>query len=286
MEQRNSDPISKALERARAEHPRTEHPGGSVRGWVQPSNGAATPALMFVANREVSLELDDLARNNVLGGPEREDPAVSDKYRLLRTRILQIMRARGWKSLGITSAAPKSGKTLTSINLGMSMAREGNYQVVLADGDIRKPTVASVLGITEGYGMVDYLTGEAEFEDVLVNIGNVPNLTILPGNSRRPETTPDLLKSPRMTQMLQRLGKTAAPTIFLIDLPPILLGDDVLAVAAGLDALLLVIDEGRTTMEELHESMAVLSGINLIGTVLNNSSEKLKPFTGYYQAGN
>src|SRR4029077_16593111 len=106
-----------------------------------------------------------LHSRHILCGRGKEDPAVSDRYRLLRTRVIQALKLNGANTLGVTSAGPKDGKTLTSINLAISLAREGSFKVVLIDADLRKPSLADDLGIAVSKGLIDYLSSDLEFTE-------------------------------------------------------------------------------------------------------------------------
>jgi protein-tyrosine kinase len=272
------DPISKALERAQRD-------GGSVRSWVAPAaRERVAPPAADVATRQVVLDPDHLASRLVLSGPGHEDPVIADKYRLLRTQLLKRMLANGWTKLGITSAGPKAGKTLTAINLALSIARGGNQRVVLIDADLRKSSTADDLGLDGSIGLIDYLTTDLTLEAVAVSPSELPNLMIVPG--RRvdiSESTPEILRSAKMTDLLTRVNGTE-PVITVVDLPPVVVGDDVITVATHLDAVLLVIEEGGTDVDELKKAADLLADFNLLGSVLNKSTEKNKEVEGYYQA--
>lgn len=281
------DPISKALERARQEQQ-------TVRSWVQPTPLARDQSSMRTPmrgkRRSASLDPAVLARNHLLCGVGTEDPLAADKYRLLRTRIAQIMLARGWRSIGITSPGTKAGKSVTAINLAISTAREGNYRVLLVDADIRRPSIEKYLGLDCPTGLPDYLRGDVELHESIVDIENLPNLSVLPGEDDGiVGPVPELLKSERMRDLLQTLPSTDKSMVVIVDLPPALIGDDVIAVAASLDCLLIVVDAASTAADDLKETVELLTDFNVIGTVLNNSDEKPKEhegyYSGYYRAG-
>lgn len=274
------DPISKALERARTEHQ-------SVRTWVQPATAesARAPSSGRTTKARHVVELDGatLRRNCLLGEGRDEDPVLVDRYRLLRTRVLQIMKAKDCRSLGITSPGPKAGKTITAVNLALSIVREGNFEVILVDADVRKPSVSAYLGFDPVHSLPEYLTGAVELEELLVEVSNRGHLTVIPGaKSALTDPSPELLKSARMLELLRRFPASRKDTVMIVDLPPILVGDDVLAVAPALDALLMVVDEENTKADDLQRSAELLKGFNLIGSVLNRSAEKSKGFEGYY----
>jgi len=278
------DHISKALERAKSERK-------SVRDWVvkpespeSPAQGLADEPLGAGRGVAVDLDLETLRTNHVLYDPTADAPQVTDKYRLLRTRVLQLMKPAGWAKLGITSPGPRAGKTLNAINLAISIARDGNYRVVLVDADLRQPAVAQTLGLEPECGVIDYLSGRASLQQLVMAPTPFPNLSIVPGrHSESDAEAPEFLRSRRMAQLVSSL-EFSDETVVLVDLPPVLIGDDVIAVAPLLDCMLLVIGEGATAQDELKGTADLLKGFNLLGTVLNRSRERSKEATGYYQA--
>ncbi len=275
------DHISKALERAQAER-------RSVRDWVRPEHGDA-PTLEPVGGVDLSgqtLELDTqvLRDNHVLCGATVDDPVITDKYRLLRTRVLQSMKAQGWTKLGITSAGPRAGKTLNAINLAVSIARDGHERVCVIDADLRQPAVAQTLGVDPELGLIDFLESRATLEQIAVRSPQLPNVCLLPGrHSESDAEAPDRLRSTRMSRLLDAVDDARHSSFVIVDLPPVLIGDDVIAVAPLLDSMLLVIEEGGTDLEELKSTAELLAEYNLLGTVLNKSTERSKLASGYYE---
>ncbi len=275
------DHFSKAVERARSENL-------SVRNWMQaePKQPASAPSAPMVTEvGTIELDHDHLRSRHVLLYPDREDLPAVDVFRLLRTRLLLQMRPNGWTRLGITSAGDKEGKSLTAINLAASLARNGPDRVILVDADLRKPNLADTLGFTVERGLVDHLAAGVPVEDMLVHPEGVPNLLLLPG--RRAEAdlnVPELVGSAAMAELMSRIGRMKS-AITIVDLPPVLVGDDVIAIAPRLDALLLVVEEGRTNVDELRKAAELTSRFNVLGSVLNKSQHKLERFESYYYHG-
>jgi Mrp family chromosome partitioning ATPase len=278
------DHFSKAIENA-------ERQGHSVKDWVRPGPSrtgakAGGAAQLQLASRSVTFDHDHLRAHRILIGLGNDEPAIADMYRLLRTQLLQKMRAQGWTRLAVTSAHPKAGKTMNSINLAISIARDGNQRVVLMDVDLRKPSIAEELGLEVSLGLIDYLSGDAEMSDVAVISEDIPNLTIIPGRRLSSgEISPERLSSGRMLEFLNMISSGGEPTIVLADLPPLLVGDDVILLGENMDCVLLVVEEGVTEIEELKKAGEMLQPFNLIGSVLNKSAEKPKEFSGYYHTG-
>lgn len=271
------DHISRALERAQSEQ-------RSVRGWVRPTATAQATEPVVEAGTSITLSKEHLRAHHILCGRGKEDPAVSDRYRLLRTRVIQVLRMKGRNTFGVTSPGPRDGKTLTSINLAISLAREGGFKVVLVDADLRKPSVADDLGIAAEKGLIDYLSSPLELADVMIAT-DIENLFIVPG--RRAEAAvavPELLSSDKMRQLIDQL-RGRDRYIIVVDLPPVRLGDDVVALAPYLDGILMVVREGVTAINELKDSAELLKDFTILGTVLNQSSDRKLHFEGYYYQG-
>ncbi|MEQ8857265.1 MAG: CpsD/CapB family tyrosine-protein kinase [Pseudomonadales bacterium] len=246
---------------------------------------SSKPAPAGPEARSIELDHDHLRDRHVLLYPDRQDLAAVDVYRLLRTRLLLQMRPNGWTRIGITSAGDKEGKSLTSINLACSLAKSGPDNVVVVDADLRKPNLADTLGFGVEVGVVDHLVDRTPIEDILVRPHDVSNLFLLPGRRIEEDLdVPELVGSSAMSEMLSRIGRMKS-TITIVDLPPVLVGDDVLSLASQLDALLLVVEEGRTDIEELKKAAELTSRFNVLGSVLNKSRHKLERFESYYYHG-
>lgn len=276
------DPFSKALEHA-------ERDGHSVREWMKPTTAQSAapvqePASVFEP-RPVELDPRHLHSHLVLTGTNLDDPVIVDRYRVLRTQLVQRMKAHDWSRLAITSPGPKAGKTLTATNLAISIARDGSQPVVLIDADLRKPTIAETLGIEGGAGLVDYLKGDAAMEQVAVAAADLPNLLVVPGRPAEPdEARPELLSSPRMLTLLGEVAQRDRWTAVIVDLPPVFVGDDVMVLAEHMHGVLLIVEEGATEIGELTGAAELLAKFNLLGTVLNSSTEKRREYADYYYA--
>ena len=204
---------------------------------------------------------------------------VADAYKVLRTHVLQRMRTNGWRTLAVTSPGEGNGKTLTAINLAISLAREVNQTILLVDLDLRRPAIGRYLLDGPTRGLSDYLTEGAELSELLIHPG-IERLVILPGNHSFTQSS-EMLSSPRMVQLVQELKTRYADRLTLFDMPPLLAGDDVIAFLPYLDSVMLVIEEGKTTQDELEHAYQLLGEKNIMGTVLNKSDDSSSG-VGYY----
>jgi Mrp family chromosome partitioning ATPase len=205
---------------------------------------------------------------------------ASAAYKVLRTRVLQRMRRNGWKTLAVTGTCPNEGKTLTAINLSINLAWHLTTSVVLVDMDLRSPSIHRYLGIDTRYGLMDYLNGEVP----LVRAGVRPGLERLGVimNDRPVANASELRSAPEVLGLIDEV-KRGDDRIVIFDMPPVFAGDDVLAFAPLVDAVLLVLSQGTTKRLALVALRELLQNINVIGTVLNRSSERVAPY--YYGYG-
>jgi protein-tyrosine kinase len=252
-----------------------ERAGGRANLAVQPRmpRPVHTSAAAEAAARQYLLAPPDpetMERHHVLLGIS--DVAVSRAYKILRTRVLQRMRAKNWHSLGITGTAAGEGKSLTAINLALALAQDVNTWVYLVDLDLQRPQVGAYLGMRYERGLTDYLTGHADFDQIVYDTG-IKRLAVIP-NAHPVEQSSEYLAAPRMTEFLATLDAESPRRIVVFDMPPLLVSDDVLAFAPRLDSLLFVVSQGQTARRTLANAREILSEMNVIGVVLNRSSER------------
>jgi len=197
-------------------------------------------------------------------------------YRILRARLLQRVRSDNWTAVGLTSPGPSEGKSLTAINLALTIAAERNNDVFLLDLDLRNPSIARYIGVTPPREIASYLGGACQAEEVLFSIG-IEHLTI-GANGRGDERASELLATGRLYELLTYIRKVSTRPLVLVDMPPVLNTDDALVVAPQLDGMLLVVGEGRTRRDGLERAVELLADFNLGGIVLNHSRESLQEY--------
>jgi protein-tyrosine kinase len=229
--------------------------------------------------RQFQLAVPDpqiLERNCLL--PHLEDRAAVRAYKILRTRLLQRLAAKRWHSVAVTSMKSGDGKTLTSINLAVALSQEPNTSVCLIDLDLQRPQIAGQLGMRGEPGLGEYLLGEAEATQVIYACGS-QRLLVIP-NSRRFDHSSEMLSGPRMLELLRVITAELPHHLVIFDMPP-LTSDDVLTFAPRVDGVLLVVAEGRTERAAIEKSKDLLAEMNLLGVVLNHSTER-DDGAGYY----
>lgn len=192
--------------------------------------------------------------------------AITEALRELRTNLQFIDVDNPPKIIVVTSSVPSEGKSTVTANLAAAMAAAGENVVVL-DGDLRRPSVVNVFQLVPGVGVTDVLSGHAEVEDVLQPWGVLPNLSVL-GSGRIPPNPSELLGSKAMANMLKSLSQDAT---VLIDAPPLLPVTDAAVLSRVADGAIVVVKSGKTTQEELLRSIGNLNKAkgHILGTILN-----------------
>jgi protein-tyrosine kinase len=232
--------------------------------------------------QRVALDNSVLEQNKVL--PRITDHAALRAYKILRTRVLRRLEANQWRSLAVTGVTAGEGKTLTAINLAIALSQDVNTCVFLVDLDLQRPRIAHYLGMSGlggEKGLSDYLLGEATFDSIIYS-PNIERFAVIP-NFQPVMQSSELLSSPRMLELMRTLESEAPRRVIILDMPPVLAADDVLAFSPQLDGLLLVVGEGTTSRDSLRSAKEVLSEMNLLGVVLNRSVER--DDNAYYSYG-
>ena len=150
--------------------------------------------ICYTHTKTVPVDLNTLIRNRLIVGST--NTMIVQGYKLLRTHILQKTWEEHRNVLMVTSPLPDDGKTVTTINLAISMAQEMDKTVLLVDADLHGPSIHRYFGMPAGKGLVDYLEGKMSLPDLLVHPKGLDRLVILPGGKPSQWAT-ELIRSPR-----------------------------------------------------------------------------------------
>ncbi len=174
----------------------------------------------------------------------REPHSVyAESYKTVRTAIMLSSSVKPPKNLLITSMGPDEGKTVTSVNLAITIARSG-YSVLLIDSDLRKPRIHTIFGLNNLSGLSTFLAGATpNIKTVFKN--PFTNLTVIPAGPIPPNPS-ELLGSNRMNEMIKILDQSF--DILIFDSPPLLTVSDSLILSRLLDGTIIVIKAGKTLL--------------------------------------
>lgn len=258
-----------------------------AREAISPSargSAAIPPPAQRLSFPSVALDSALLERNRIID-PSPTAPRTQPgqaAFRILRSRMLNKVRSEGWRTLAVTSPGPGEGKTLVSINLALSMSREGASDVFLLDLDMRNPSVCRYLGIEPRREIAEYFQGTVEPQDLFFSAGS-ERLSIA-GGTMSTDMASEFVASHKFEDLIAYIQSVAYNPVVLIDLPPMLASDEAIVLAPRVDALTLVIAEGRTDRDGLERTRQMLEGHTLAGIVLNRSSDRLSG-SDYYGYG-
>lgn len=264
--------ITEAMRRAAQQRSAGGPASGTRRPRTRvPPPGAAAPADSQGRFQPVELDPVRLRENKVL--TQLEDRPARRGYKILRTRVLQRLEATQARTFAVTGPDTGAGKTLTAVNLAIALAQEPNTWVFLVDLDLQRPKVAETLGLSPTVGLSDYLMGNAAIESVIFSPSGIERLAVVP-NARAVEQSSELLTSARMHEFMEAIEAEVPKRVIVYDAPPLLVSDDVIGVAPQLDGVLLVATEGYTPRQSLEQAKGLLAEMNVLGVVLNRSSER------------
>ncbi len=193
-----------------------------------------------------------------------------EQYKLLRTNLdFTLPEGEKCSVIGVTSSMRGEGKSTTSINLSYVLAERGS-KVLLIDGDLRIPTIAKKMGMSNSVGgLTDLLIGKgaqiSEYQSSMLS-----NWYILPAGKIPPNPS-ELLGSSRMESILEKLKETF--DYIIIDLPPVNLVSDAVSISKFLSGMIVVIREEYTEKKELERCIRQLklSNVHVLGCVMNES---------------
>jgi capsular exopolysaccharide synthesis family protein len=205
---------------------------------------------------------------------------VSEAFRLLRTNLEFAGVDRPIRTLLVTSTGPNDGKTTVAVNLAAIIGQSGR-QVVMVDGDLRRPKVHRFLGMANQFGLSDLFRGSVTVPMVSQKAPNLENVSVITTGGLPPNPA-ELLASLRMDHILDEAARAA--DIVIVDSPPSLVAD-VQILAAKVDGVIVVVQPGRTKADAALATMEQLqrAGARVVGVVLNRIPRHRADYYGGYR---
>ncbi len=275
--------LQKAIEKAKqARQVDSTTPGNieiSAQTTQMPSRDWKAPT--YSESTHVIVNADVLEKNRCVG--MFPDSQEIDFYKILRTQIEHRTKEKGWNALMITSVQPGEGKTLTAINLSLTFAMAFSQTVLLVDCDLHQQKVHRYLGIPSDKGLADYLIDDRPMKDIIIWPG-IDKMTLISGG-RTMQDSAEILGSPRMKALVDEMKNRYDDRYVIFDTPPILIGADAIAFAPLVDGIIVVVEEGRTSMRDVTKAMELIPSEKMLGFVLNKQKivDRGKYAYGYYQ---
>lgn len=210
--------------------------------------------------------------------------AISEQYRILRTNIQANNLSKSLKTIAVSSTFHGEGKTITAVNLAVTMAQGLDKSVLLVDCDLRGGMIHQLLAINPAQGLSDILLNGAALEPVFYK-SRINNLTILPrGNT--PHNPSELLGSKKMRRLLEELK--AKFDYIILDSPPIMPLTDACVLGSLVDGVLFVVQARRTARQVVQQAQNLLNHIHakILGFVLTQVEQRAPKYMNRYNGYN
>lgn len=216
------------------------------------------------------------------------DSPAAEEYRKLKTMVIKLTKQDGMQNvIMVTSCTSGEGKSLTSINLAVSLAQDVGHRALLIDADLRRPSLDRYLDINAKLGLSDCLLGGVNPLSAIIGTG-IPKLDLLPaGKSVRNPV--EVLSSPKMKTLLVELKRSYPDRYVIIDTPPILPFAETQAIGMLSDGVLFIVKEGESTVQDLQDAIEIMHGTRLLGIVFNDATtggmdNRYRHYYRYYAA--
>ena len=214
---------------------------------------------------------------------------VSESFKVLRSKILfpKDGKARP-RTIMIASSSPEEGKSFISINLAVAIARGLDQYALLVDCDLRRPSLAGLMGMGVEYtrGLTEYLQGDSELSELICRT-SINKLSVLPSGSS-PQNPAELLTSVRMSRLVNELSGRYSDRFIIFDSPPFQVASESLVLAKNVDGVVLVIGYGKSDRAKLKVMVETLGSEKILGIVFNGQKEgyfkkkMFDPYGSYY----
>jgi len=207
----------------------------------------------------------------------------AEQFRLLKNNILFPEKGTPPKSIMVTSFSPNEGKTFVAANLAISIAQNIDEYVLLLDCDLRSPSIHSMFGLNDGYGLSEYLSEARPLSDLLANTF-LDKLTILPAG-RIPSNPSELLSSHRMKKLIQEVRLRYSDRYIIFDTPPPQLTSETNAISRQVDGIVIVIQQGKTRKKDVLNLIDIYGREKILGVVYNFAKRGIGYGYGRYGYG-
>lgn len=238
----------------------------TVENFESLSPSASSPVIPPRGSAPATVATTGLLDNHIYGLNSRDQR--SRPFNLLRSQVLKLARARGWRLIGVTSATPRVGKSFIASNLAAALARTPEMHTYLFDLDLRRSSIAEYFNLEGDLGIANYLAGEIPDLRPVARDVEGERLTIFPSFSNQLHSA-ELVANARMEQLIADMRRLPPDSFCICDLPPVFANDDAVVISQKIDAYLLVVEEGVTTRKQVRDTFQLLQPVPCLGTVLN-----------------
>lgn len=204
---------------------------------------------------------------------------AAEEYRKLKSMVVKLTKkGKLQNTIMVTSTAAGEGKTLTALNLAITLAEEYDHTVLLIDADLRQPSIHRYLGIQPKIGLSDCLSNGTEIGHAIIKTG-IGNLSVLAAGSQVSNPV-ELLLSNKMKALVEEMKHRYADRYIIFDTPPVLPFAEAHSIGAVVDGVIFVVREGSASINDIKEALNMLKDANILGVTYNDAD--VSRFSNYY----
>ncbi len=193
---------------------------------------------------------------------------TAESFRVLRSKILLPQDGRpAPKTIMVTSALPREGKSFVSANLGIALAQGVDQHSLLVDCDLRVPSLAQLFGVPFNRGLVNYLQGNADISSLLQKT-SLAKLSIL-ASGLPPGNPAELLGSARMQNLVEELSSRYPDRYVIFDTPPLQVASETKVLSRAVDGVVLVVRQGISSRTLIDKFISDIGKDKIIGVIFN-----------------
>ncbi len=210
--------------------------------------------------------------------------APAEQFKKIRNILSQLLKAKDFRTILVTSALPQEGKSITACNLGAVITQGFHDKAFLIDCDLRNPTVHHLFGLNGQPGLAELLSGKKKLSKVIHKVQGL-KLKVIPAG-KRPERPAELLSSDKTANFLRELKEKYPDHYIILDTTPLQLTAETGVLARIVDGIILVIMAGKTSRDVVKRAIKEIPHDKVIGIVFNYAQSKeaynFKYYDRYY----
>ena len=297
-------PVEVVQESAKLEHAQPSAAAGARRDHAAAPTGGADQSTSVVgapagdwarsstgSHRLIKLDRGWFRQIGLLP-PEPEERLIANQFRQIKRSLLANAFGKGVPAVArgrlimMTSALPGEGKTFSTINLALSIAREQGVEALVVDADVAKPQVSALFKLEKEAGLLEALANDAVDIEAMVVRTDVAGLSVLPAGRCDGDIATELLASARMEDVIARLGSHNPARVVLFDSPPLLLTNESRVLTTVVGQIVIVVRAGVTPRHAVTEAIGYVGEDRPIGLILNQSTANSpSSYYGYGEYG-
>ena len=214
---------------------------------------------------------------------------IAEEIRRIRNKIFHPTENKTIRSILIASAIPGEGKSFVCANLGISTALGVEKNAILVDCDLRRPTLATIFGLTNDTGLVNYLHSGTDLSELIKKTGQDKLSLIASGPP--PANPSELLDSSKMANLINELSKRYEDRLLFLDSPPVQIAAETAVLAEHVDAVIVVVRWGYSNQDQVKQLVETIGKEKILGIIFNayetniieSRLQKVKGQNKYYE---